>query len=97
MSAHSALLRKLKLFIPGDNPIWASGDYLFLTFCLHRINDHDAIRSLVDGAIFRRFYAWRVAAVLAGNRQIGNINEGILSAFFGLDVNPLLLVRGLRR
>jgi hypothetical protein len=70
---------------------------LSLALCLFRIDDHDAIAALGHGPLRRRLHAWRVIAVIAHGRHVGDVDHRRLPAFLLQDVDPLVTVLGHRR
>ena len=72
VDAKGAFLRDLKLIVPEDSSVWACGNNLFLSFALHRVNDHYPIRAHVQGAARRGFDAGRIIALHA---RLGYVAE----------------------
>ena len=61
------------------------------------VDNNNPIISFVNGAIFCRANAGGLIAVHAWNRQIGDIDEGILSPFFTHNIDPSMAVARLRQ
>src|SRR5258705_1319834 len=90
-------LRQPELLVPPDVAVGAGVDQLLLPLGLERIDDHDAVGALGDGAVLGGLDAGRVVAVVAHGRHIGDVDHRRLAALLLQDVDPLVAVARHRR
>jgi hypothetical protein len=96
MGAKGAFLGDTVLLIPPDRIIRARFNDILLPLGLFRVNDNDAIISLVHSAVLCRLDARGHIAMHAGDWQIGHINDGILPPLFAHDIDPPVTMARLR-
>ena len=90
-------LRQLQLLVPPDLAVGAGVDELLLSLGLLRIDDDDAVAALLDRALRRRLHAWRIVAVIAHGRNVGDVDHRHLPALLLQNVYPLVAVLRHRR
>ena len=96
MGVERPSLRQLQFLIPPDVAVGTGFDQVLTPFRLDRIDQHDAIVTLLDrAAAFGD--AGRVVAVVAHRGHVGDVDRRHLAALLLKDVDPLVAVLRHRR
>ena len=89
-------LRKLQFFVPPDVPVRASVEEILAPPRLLGIDEHDPVVPLPHRVAGLR-HAWRVVAVIAHGRNVGDVDHWHLPALLLQDVDPFVAVLRHRR
>ena len=90
-------LRDLFVLVPVDGAVGTGIGDLLLPLRFHRIDQHDAVGALGDGAVLCRLHAGRVIAVVAHYRHEVRLDRRPTAALTALDVHPAMPAFRLRR
>src|ERR1700730_2396649 len=89
MCIEAPFLRYACLGVPGDEPVRAGFDEVTAAARLDRIDDYDAVRSLVDRAIGRRTHTRSVVTLIAHLRDVGDVHHGVVASSSAFDADPV--------
>ena len=92
MGVEEPVLRQLGIFVPAHCVVWAGVGDRLLAFRLDWVDDDDTVVALCHCAVFCGGHTWRIVAVLAHDRNVGNIHDWAVSALAGKDVDPPVVV-----
>jgi hypothetical protein len=95
MSTESTLLGDILFLIPEYYPVRTGIHDLLFSGGLLGIDEHNAIRSSVDGIVGRSLNTRSIPAVEAGKRYVRELDLGIGSPLFFSNLHPVLSVKGL--
>ena len=95
MGAPRALLGDLGLLVPVDGAVGAGLDHLLVALGLLRVDDHQTVFALVDGAVGAFFMQGASSQCMQGMRQIGHLDDGVLAPLLAVDVHPAMAGPGL--
>ena len=94
MGIESPGLRHLFFLVPPDGAVGAGLHQVALALGLHRIDQHDAVVALGDGAVLGLLHARRIVAVLAHPGQERHVDHWTGAALLAVDLDPFVAVLG---